>query len=104
MNRNNRPSRREYSREPSNGADQGNEPVYSRTYCSNGGIVNVALFENYVETKNGERLTYGLKVHRSYKDDKGEYQTVKGFQEGDIGHLLIGLSNAAAWIDSQQRQ
>lgn len=95
-------------RQQTNGRQQeqngGNEPVYARSYFSSGGYVNIAVFENYVNGQNGERLVYGFKVKRSYKDDKGEYKDTASFQEGDLAVLAMALSNAAAWIDNQQRQ
>lgn len=66
--------------------------------------MKIALFENFIKTQNGDKLTYGVMLKRTYKDDKGEYQDAKSFQEGDIPQLTIALTNAAAWIDAQERK
>lgn len=79
------------------------EAAYHRSYYTGSGWVHLNLYENVKKGQNGEFLRYGLTLRKTYKDDEG-YKDAKGFAEEDLPHLLVALSNAAAWIDTQARE
>lgn len=79
------------------------EACYQRSYYTGSGWVHLNLYENLKKGPNGEFLRYGLTLKKTYKTDDG-YADAKGFAEEDLPHLIVALSNAAAWIDSQARE
>jgi hypothetical protein len=91
--------------EPANGSPQGSEntPVASWSSYSQGGQIEVAVWENVGQDRSGkERATYSVTMTRSYKQDDGEYRRTKSLFSGDVPIAIVLLQVAMAWIIQNQ--
>src|SRR3954469_21552018 len=79
------------------------KPVWSRRYWTGGGAVEVAVFERTVDNGNSSFSTYSTGVRRTYKDGD-EYKSIHSFRPEDLLALAHGLTEAFAWISSQERK
>ena len=78
-------------------------PVASWSSYSQGGQIEVAVWENVGPDRNGkERMTYSVTMTRSYKQDDGEYRRTKSLFSGDVPVAIVLLQVAMAWIIQNQ--
>src|SRR3954453_6593383 len=79
------------------------KPVWSRRYWTGGGAVEVAVFERTVDNGNSSFATYSTGVRRANKDGD-EDGAIHSFRPEDLLALAHGLTEAFAWISSQDRK
>lgn len=69
------------------------QPVESFRYPSSGGTLEVSIWENLVEGKNGERVAHSVTIRRSYHDGKGWKESKSLFPQ-DLPVLVLALQEA----------
>ena len=68
------------------------------------GSLEVSVWENEKEGKNGKFKTHNTTFSRGYKDAKGEWQSSTSLNTGDIPKLRELLRQAYSWIISQKKE
>ena len=76
------------------------EPVHKER----AGAIEVSVWENEKEGKNGKFKTHNVTFSRGYKDKAGEWQNTQSLNVGDVPKLMVCLQKSYEWIISQKAE
>lgn len=64
------------------------------------GSVKLAIWRN--ETKHGTK--FSVTAERLYRDQAGNWQSIKSFNEADVSDLIVAGMEAKLWMNAQRDQ
>jgi hypothetical protein len=66
--------------------------------------INVAIWENELETESGARKTNSVSIDRRYKDKNGEWKSTNSLKAQDIPKAILGLQKAYEFISLKEAE
>ena len=68
------------------------------------GSVSASVFVNEVDTEGGKRKIRNVNLQRSYRDDKGDWQTSTSFGLADLPHVQAVVDLAFQHVADQEAE
>jgi hypothetical protein len=99
----NRGDEQSHANNGNNGNGGGNKPVVKYVAPVSNGTIEVSVFENEYDGRNGKQKAYSTSVGRNYVDDNGKWTNgSKSFRSGDLAPLALLLQRAYNFILDQR--
>ena len=67
------------------------------------GLLEVSVWQNQIDTDDGEKTAFAVSFNRSYRTDKDEWKRTQALRPTDCLILAELLRQAWAWIIEQPR-
>ena len=79
-------------------------PPVEKLYANNDGSrIEVSIWENWIKTEHGEKLTHGVTFQRSYKTDDG-WKTVTSMRKHDLPVVQYLLNKAYDYCMTKEEE
>lgn len=76
-----------------------NKPIYKQS----AGLIDLAIWQNTVETPRGKATLLKAQVERRFKSASGEYRSTTSFGKTDLPQVLYLLTQAYDYILRQEQ-